>query len=151
MTISAVAGEGASASSRELTLDPGPASVRRARCFVRGALCDLGFPECVDDGVVIVSELMTNVILWAARLPCSVVVRVGGGGGYPVIEVHDGSSELPERREIDFVSVHGRGLHIVDALSAGWECVPSGAGKAVIVKLPSRQWPPQVTGKDARK
>jgi anti-sigma regulatory factor (Ser/Thr protein kinase) len=127
----------AAGSRRELKLDPDPASVRKARHFVRTNLCDLGFPESVEDGELIVSELATNAILWAPQLPCLVVVRVSGG--HPVIEVHDGSSELPERCEPDFVAEHGRGLHLVDALCAQWECVKSGSGKAVIVRLPSKK------------
>jgi anti-sigma regulatory factor (Ser/Thr protein kinase) len=130
MTTSAVAG-------RELKLDADPESVRKARHFVRSNLCELGFPESVEDGELIVSELVTNSVLWAPQQPCLVIVRVGGG--HPVIEVHDGSSELPKRCEPDFVAEHGRGLHLVDALCAQWECVRSGNGKAVIVRLPSRK------------
>jgi hypothetical protein len=66
-------------------------------------------------------------------MPCLVVVRVAAG--HPVIEVHDYSSELPEKREPDFDSVHGRGLHVVEALCHQWDCVRSGSGKAIIVKL----------------
>jgi anti-sigma regulatory factor (Ser/Thr protein kinase) len=134
MTTSAIAGH---ADGRELKLDPEPVSVRKARNFVRGNLCDLGFAESVDDGVLIVDELVTNVVLWAPQMPCLVVVRVDSG--HPVIEVHDGSSDLPEKREPDFVAEHGRGLHLVDALCAQWDCVQSGTGKAVIVKLKVRR------------
>ena len=129
-----------STSTRELKLDPDPASVRMARDFVRRSLGDLGFPESAEDGGLIVSELATNVILWAPQQPFLVVIRVDGD--HPVIEVHDGSSVLAE---------HGRGLHLVDALCAQWECVKSGSGKAVIVKLPSRRRLQQTTGKDVRK
>ena len=140
---------GAVGSTRELKLDPDPASVRKARDFVRRGLGDLGFPESAEDGVLIVSELATNVILWAPQQPFLVVIRVDGD--HPIIEVHDGSSVLPERREPDFVAEHGRGLHLVDALCARWECGKSGSGKAVIVKLPSRRRLQQTTGKGIRK
>jgi anti-sigma regulatory factor (Ser/Thr protein kinase) len=116
--------------------DPDPASVRIARDFLRRNLCDLGFPESAKDGVLIVSELVTNVILWAPQQPCLVVIRVDGG--HPIIEVHDGSSVLPERCAPDFVAEHGRGLHLVDALCVQWECVKSSSGKAVVVELPSK-------------
>jgi anti-sigma regulatory factor (Ser/Thr protein kinase) len=125
--------QGTSASSREIKLDPDPASVRTARHFVRRNLCDLGFPESADDGALIVSELVTNVLRYAPQMPCLVVVRADAG--HPVIEVHDSSPELPEKRQPDLVSVHGRGLHVVDALCKDWDCVRSSSGKAVIVKL----------------
>jgi anti-sigma regulatory factor (Ser/Thr protein kinase) len=145
MTTGAATGQGAVASSREIKLDPDPASVRKARDFVRSNLRDLGFPESVEDGVLIVSELVTNVVLWARQQPCLVVVRVGTG--HPVIEVHDAAPELPEKRDPDFVAEHGRGLHLVDALCAQWDCVQSDSGKAVIVNLPSRK----TTRKDTSK
>jgi anti-sigma regulatory factor (Ser/Thr protein kinase) len=134
MTAGAMAGRDASACVREIKLDPDPASVRTARHFVRDHLRDLGFSESVDDGVLVVSELVTNAIAAAPEMPCSVVVRVGAG--HPVIEVHDSSPELPEKREPDFVSIHGRGLHVVEQLCAGWDCVRSDNGKAVIAVLP---------------
>lgn len=118
---------------REIKLDPDPASVRTARRFVRSNLCDLGFSESADDGALIVSELFTNVLRYAPHMPCLVVVRVAAG--HPVIEVHDYSAELPEKREPDLVSVHGRGLHVVEALCADWNCVRSSSGKAVVVTL----------------
>lgn len=124
---------GSAASSREIKLDPDPASVRTARRFVRSNLCDLGFPESADDGALIVSELFTNALRYAPQMPCLVVVRVDFD--HPVIEVHDYSAELPEKRVPDLISVRGRGLHVVEALCADWDCVKSSSGKAVIVKL----------------
>jgi anti-sigma regulatory factor (Ser/Thr protein kinase) len=133
MTIYAARGEGAAGSGREIKLDPEPASVRMARDFVRRSLRDLGFPGRVDDGVLIVSELVTNSLREAPQAPCVVVVRIGAGR--PVIEVHDGSFESPKRRDPDFLGEHGRGLHVVEALCEGWDCVPSNGGKAVIAVL----------------
>ncbi|HEU5158984.1 MAG TPA: ATP-binding protein [Streptosporangiaceae bacterium] len=134
MTINGTAGHGGSAFSREIKLDPDPASVRKARDFVRTNLCELGFPGSVDNGVLIASELVTNAVREAPDTPCLVAVRVGAG--HPVIEVHDCSPEPLEMRAPDVVAERGRGLHIVDALCADWECVRSGGGKAVIVVLP---------------
>jgi anti-sigma regulatory factor (Ser/Thr protein kinase) len=131
MTIAAR--EDAGASGREIKLDPGPASVRVARDFVRRNLRDLGFPESVDDGVLVVSELVTNALRAAPQTPCVVVVRIGAGN--PVIEVYDGSAELPIKRDPDFVGERGRGLHVVEALCESWDYVRSDEGKAVIAIL----------------
>ena len=124
---------GTAASSREIKLDPDPLSVRTARDFVRSNLCDLGFPESADDAVLIASELVTNSIREAPDTPC--LLAIGIDGGFPVLEVHDGSPKDVELHPADFVSEHGRGLHVVDALCAEWDCVRSGGGKAVIVRL----------------
>jgi anti-sigma regulatory factor (Ser/Thr protein kinase) len=134
MTINGTVDQDGSASSREIKLDPEPASVRKARDFVRRNLRELGFPGSVDNGVLIASELVTNAVREAPDTPCLVAVRVGAG--HPVIEVHDGSPEPPTMQSPDFVAERGRGLHIVDALCEDWDCVQSGGGKAVIVILP---------------
>jgi anti-sigma regulatory factor (Ser/Thr protein kinase) len=110
--------------------------VRKARDFVRTQLCDLGFPESVDDGVLIVSELATNASRSAPDAPYVVTVRVGAG--HPVIEVHDCSPGLPEKCAPDFTSESGRGLHVVDELCAEWDCVQSSMGKAIVVLLPRK-------------
>jgi anti-sigma regulatory factor (Ser/Thr protein kinase) len=125
--------ESGTGSGWEIKLDPDPASVRKARDFVRRGLRDLGFPESVDDGVLVVSELVTNAVREAPQTPCVVVVRIGAG--HPVIEVHDGSPAYPKVRDPDFVAERGRGLHVVEASCASWDCVQSNGGKAVIAIL----------------
>ena len=77
------AGLHVTANGREIKLDPEPASVRKARDFVRRRLCELGFPGCVDEGVLLVSELVTKALRAAPQTPC--VVVVGIGAGHPVI------------------------------------------------------------------
>ncbi|HZB29322.1 MAG TPA: ATP-binding protein [Streptosporangiaceae bacterium] len=133
MTTGAVTGPATAVSRREIKLDPEPASVRTARDFIRSSLRDLGFPESVDDAVLIASELVTNAVREAPDTPCLVAISADRGG--PVLEVHDCSPEGLKPRPADFVSEHGRGLHVVEALCAEWDCVQSGGGKAVIVKL----------------
>jgi anti-sigma regulatory factor (Ser/Thr protein kinase) len=134
MTINGTGDQDGSAFNREIKLDPEPASVRKARDFVRANLCELGFPGSAENGVLIASELVTNAVREAPDTPCLVAVRVGAG--HPVLEVHDCCADPPEMRAPDFVAEGGRGLHIVDALSEDWDCVQSGGGKAVIVVLP---------------
>jgi anti-sigma regulatory factor (Ser/Thr protein kinase) len=133
MTISARADQGGSEFDREIKLEPDPAAVRKARDFVRTSLRELGCSGSADDGALIASELVTNALRAAPETPCLVAVR--NAAGHPVIEVHDGSPELPERRPADVASEHGRGLHVVDALCAERTCLPSGGGKVIIVRL----------------
>jgi anti-sigma regulatory factor (Ser/Thr protein kinase) len=123
-----------STSDRELMVDPEPSSVRTARDFVAKQLTELGFPHSVDDGVLIASELITNAQQAAPETPCLLAVRIDAGY-HPVIEVHDSSPEMPELLDPDFLSEEGRGLHIVDALCANWDCVKSDYGKAIVATL----------------
>ena len=118
---------------REIKLEPEPASVRKARVFVAEQLAELGFHRSVDDGALIASELVTNA-LRAAPATLLLVVRVGSGS-HAIIEVHDSSPELPELQEPDLASERGRGLHIVDALSAARDTLPVAGGKVVRVVL----------------
>jgi anti-sigma regulatory factor (Ser/Thr protein kinase) len=92
--------------SAEVKLDPDPASVREARAFVETNLRGFGFPESVDNGVLIVSELATNALRYASDEPVRVVVRVDGEHN-PVIEVHDCSPTIPELLPADLVSEGG--------------------------------------------
>jgi anti-sigma regulatory factor (Ser/Thr protein kinase) len=125
---------GESGNDRELKLDPEPSSVRKARAFVAKQLTELGFPGCVEDGILIASELITNAQKAAPETPCLLAVRVDAGYR-PVIEVHDTSPEPPEVKDPDCLSEDGRGLHIVEALCVAWDCVASGGGKAIIATL----------------
>jgi anti-sigma regulatory factor (Ser/Thr protein kinase) len=120
--------------AREIKLGPEPASVRKARDFVAKQLSELGFPRCVEDGVLIASELVTNAGKWAPETPCLLVVR-RGAGNHPVIEVHDSSPEQPELQDPDVAAEGGRGLHIVNALCVTWGSVKCCHGKAVIATL----------------
>ena len=122
----------------EVKLDPDPASVRAARVFVEVNLRELGFPESVDSGVLVVSELTTNAVRYAPDAPFLVVVRVDTDQN-PIIEVHDSSPEVPELLAPDFVAEGGRGMHVVEALCEAWRCVPSSSGKAVIATLRSHR------------
>jgi anti-sigma regulatory factor (Ser/Thr protein kinase) len=115
---------------REIKLCPRPESAREARDFVREQLTELGFPTCVDDATLIVAELASNALAAAPETPYWVALNIDAGGR-PVIEVQDCSPELPVVRSVDAMSEHGRGLPIVEALSAAFGCVPVPGGKIV--------------------
>lgn len=89
--------------------------------------------ECpgLDDVMIVVSELVTNVVL-----------HTDGGGrlqidpGPPVVlEVHDTSDALPERRSS--TGEHGGfGLRLVEQIAERWSAEPTVSGKLVRVQMP---------------
>lgn len=105
---------------RQIELKPDDQASAEARTFVRHHLAELGFATLVDNGVLIAAELVTNSFKYAGEYgPIRLVLRLAGGR--PIIEVRDGSPELPVFREPDHVAESGRGLHVVAALSAAFD------------------------------
>jgi anti-sigma regulatory factor (Ser/Thr protein kinase) len=80
-------------------------------------------PEDVTDtAVIVVSELATNAVAAARRLDrlSTVGLSLRLFPGYLLAEVVDSSPEAPFLvEEADVLSEHGRGLHLVDALTDG--------------------------------
>ncbi|MEO3778426.1 ATP-binding protein [Micromonospora sp. B11E3] len=106
-----------------------PGAARRA---VTALLEGWGFrdEEWLDAAAVVTSELVTNA------------VRHGGGcveftaeahEGRVVLSVADGSSVVPRRRDPD--GVGGRGIAVIEALSARWGVHDHEGGKRVWVEL----------------
>ena len=115
-----------------------PESVPVARWHVRAALGLHGLAEYADDAEIITSELVTNAVqhvcgngtktigvtLTAARSPAAVTVVVS-----------DSSPHGPIRRDMPAGSEQGRGLQLVEALSAHWGWRREDSGKAVFAVL----------------
>jgi DNA-binding NarL/FixJ family response regulator len=101
------------------------ASVQTARRFVRHALHMWNADGEVDDAVVVVSELVTNAIAHA-HTGCELRIsrdREGGsdqGGTILRIEVNDRGAQIPDVQTLTETREHGRGLHIVAALTKAW-------------------------------
>jgi len=98
-------------------------SVRDARAWVRTDLASSALPrEVVEDALLVVSELVSNSLRHARRLPGdriglawwwhdrSVTVEVTDGGG----------SSFPVARLPATSAIGGRGLAMVAAVSADW-------------------------------
>ena len=105
-----------------------PAAVGEARHFLRETLQRWGVDEeTADTATLCLSELVTNAVVHAEG---GCVVRVMLHDGVLTTSVRDSgvggaaSTEPPA----DPLQVHGRGLQVVEALSAGWshETDPSG-------------------------
>lgn len=98
-------------------LDGDPRTVRHARSVVRDELTALGLaPDLVDDAVLMVSELVTNALMYGEG-PYELALHADARE--VVCVVVDGSPLLPEPVEADVSAEHGRGLNIVARLSDG--------------------------------
>jgi anti-sigma regulatory factor (Ser/Thr protein kinase) len=101
----------------------------KARRFVRHHVERLGYPRCVDDAAVVVSELVTNAVAAAPWGP--VFVALPPASGRLVIEVWDMSAVRPVPREPGVLDTHGRGLGVVKGLSLSYGCDHRGRWKVV--------------------
>jgi anti-sigma regulatory factor (Ser/Thr protein kinase) len=115
-----------------------PASVRIARCHVRAALGLHGLAEYAEDAEVITSELVTNALQHVrsdnAEIIRITLIRTWEPTGIAVI-VADSSPQGPARPNLAADNERGRGLQIVDALSAHWGWCEQADGKAVFAVL----------------
>jgi hypothetical protein len=124
-------------------LRPTTTSSRQAREFATTTLRSWGFPDLVDDAVVIISELVTNAVRhgvppYAATAgDAPIKLSLVRQGLFVVLIVTDPSDDDPKQRPADDVCENGRGLHVIEALSRAWGWTPlPGAGKAVWAALP---------------
>ncbi|MFK8909042.1 SpoIIE family protein phosphatase [Streptomyces sp. YS-3] len=108
-----------------------PEGLAESRVALRRALEDWGFAELVDDVELAAGELLGNVLLHTeggAVLTLEVLPE-------PVrrvrLWVKDRSSVRPRRRTPGEAATSGRGLLLIEAVSARWGVEPRGDGKAV--------------------
>jgi CheY-like chemotaxis protein len=108
-------------------------SAQAARAFVAQKIRDWNLGSILDDALLVVSELAANAVTHADSA-CQLRVSL-----HPTtlrIDVIDTGSGTPEPQPASNTSEHGRGLHLVDALTSAWglEVVP-GRGKLVWAEL----------------
>lgn len=114
-------------------LDGSLTSAREARAFANTMLAEWAVSDIADDVLLVVTELVNNAVTHAhssceLRLSISpVAVRV---------EVVDDGPGTPDPLPPSETRNHGRGLHLVDALTVAWgfEPIPTG-GKLVWAEL----------------
>ncbi|MFF4931047.1 ATP-binding protein [Streptomyces griseofuscus] len=126
-----------------MILDPTPESVPRARRWFRKLIAPYN-PACsVDDCTLMISELVTNAILygrsegeWRVRLEWfrdDTSLRV---------EVHNPGFPASVRlRRPDAEDAHGRGLLLVDSIAESWHSGPSRFGGTVVSFVMADAWP----------
>ncbi|HEY0935269.1 MAG TPA: ATP-binding protein [Trebonia sp.] len=117
------------------TLPSTPCSVKIARLYIRAALTYHQLGDYTEVAETVASELVTNAIEHAEALTFSVELTQQVNSGAVAVVVSDASRCPPVRCLPSEASEHGRGLNIVDALSAHWGWRPRAAGKAVYAIL----------------
>jgi len=105
-----------------------------AREVLRGLLLAWGHDHHSDDAAVVVSELVTNAVQHAGERGQLRLV-LGVTGEVLRLELADGSSVRPLAREVTEADERGRGMHIVEVLTARWGVEEHGTGKRVWVEL----------------
>jgi anti-sigma regulatory factor (Ser/Thr protein kinase) len=101
-------------------LDTAPGS---ARAHAGAVLWEWNLSTISDECTLIVSELMTNAVFATQAAHCPEPVRMwmlGSAGASVLILIWDATAPAPVRRVTTPDAEHGRGLDIVDALSARW-------------------------------
>ena len=106
------------------TLPSTPHSARMARFYVRAALAYHGLGDYAEDAETVTSELVTNAVTHAAapvdRPRTDLAGRLQGTGH----RRHRPLAAAPGQARPGEDTEHGRGLHIVEALSARWGWQP---------------------------
>lgn len=123
-----------------------PTAPRTVRMHVRDTLKEWSLPELIDDGELIASELVTNVVRRAHDPRTGIPVYVHGR--LPVfqfglfsdrtqllISVADQFPDPPVRKIAGAYDESGRGLMITDGISASLDWYPTQGGKVVLAFL----------------
>lgn len=112
----------------EVTLPAEASSVPTARHFVESILSSWGHPDQGWAAALLISELSANCTLHART---AFTVGVDLAGGEVRLHVSDGSLRTPAVRDYGTSATTGRGLRLVDELSAGWGVDLRDDGKTV--------------------
>lgn len=99
---------------RRLTLAPLPDSARTARRLVAEVLSTARAEHFTDTATLLTSELVTNGIVHAHT---ELEVTVDATQTWVRVEVVDGNSRLPSRRDYDENASTGRGMEMVELLA----------------------------------
>jgi anti-sigma regulatory factor (Ser/Thr protein kinase) len=121
-----------------LALPGTPESVPIARRRVRAALGVHGLGDFAEDAEIITSELVANAVQHACQdgtKAIGVILTHAGTPAAVTVAVSDSSPQVPVRPDTSAGGEQGRGLQIVEALSAHWGWRQDGGGKVVFAVL----------------
>ncbi|WP_246111962.1 SpoIIE family protein phosphatase [Streptomyces hawaiiensis] len=121
-----------------------PDAVMHARRFSARTLRSWGLSAEADTVLLVVSELVTNALVHTQG---AVRVELTLAADRLRVSVSDSSPRAPAKPVVvDWESTGGRGLFLVEAVSAAWGSVPVGGGKQVwseiVVTRPERETEP---------
>lgn len=109
-------------------------AVAVARHFVEMTLPGWGIqPDTVASATLVVSELVTNAVLYGHGA-ASVGMRADGSS--LTVEVAHGADSLPLARTTADDAEMGRGLHVIEGCCTAWGVRPQRLGKVVWATLP---------------
>jgi anti-sigma regulatory factor (Ser/Thr protein kinase) len=93
--------------------------------------------EATEPTLVVVTELICNAVEHGSA---PVTLSVNFLGDLVRVEVHDASSDPPQRQPHDPRQQRGRGLHLVEGLSSQWGWTQEAGGKTVWAQVLT-EWP----------
>lgn len=106
-----------------------PAAAEQARAAVRTQLTRWDMPACVDDCLLVASELVTNAVIHGAA---PIRMHLQRRNDVVRISVEDGQvTDSPDPRDAEQHDPHGRGLFLVEALCQQWGWSRSEKSKTV--------------------
>ena len=113
----------------EIEVPPVGSAVQDGRHFATATLTEWAVPpEVVQDATLIVSELLTNAIVYGTP---PIRLRLRKTPEELAIEVDDAASAMPRKLRATPTDLHGRGLAIVADIGSRWAARPDGYGKTV--------------------
>lgn len=125
-----------------ITLPASVKSIPAARRAARTECIAAGYrPDLCDVFELLTSELVSNAVRHSDGRHIEVTVTVARGGPHPPeanrlrVEVADRNPTLPTLREPVLEAENGRGIQLVDLLSAAWGAAGNGNGKIVWFEL----------------
>ena len=113
-----------------LDIAAGAAAAREGRRYVEREVAARGATAIVDDAALVAAELLANAIHHGAP---PVSITVAGEATRIRIAVHDGNPRPPVRPAASTTNMTGRGLALVNAVSARWGVEPDAAGGGKLV------------------
>ncbi|MER6687891.1 ATP-binding protein [Streptomyces minutiscleroticus] len=126
-----------------MILQPLPQSASLARRWFHKLIAPYG-PACsIDDCTLMISELVTNAVLYGWSYE-EWVVRVEWfkEGTSLRVEVHNPGTPVNVRvQQSDADDAHGRGLLLVDSIAESWHSRPSRFGGTVVSFVVADAWP----------